>query len=149
VAIFIRTDMAAPPGTASLSTASAYAGSSSTSISLGYANIACSAGAETTILSLSISLSKRSVVVAFASGLMSFSDTYKELRLYIAGSIVARATPPDTNKRLYSLSGYSVLAPGNYTVYFNVYSSTGYGGTMYADPGMPSAVLVVAVVPLE
>jgi hypothetical protein len=152
VAIFIRTDAPAAPGTATPSTTSITIPTTATGVSTtiypsGTGTI--DPGTEVVVLSLSVSLTKRSLVVAVFN---CFANAYATLRLYIGGVLVAGQVVEVTRMRLLTLHGYRTLSPGTYSVEVRAYNhTTGIGGmTCGAETtGVPACSLVVYAVPLE
>jgi hypothetical protein len=151
VAIFIRTDVPpAAPGTAAATTGTTLSGTYTTTLDMYYENVTLLAGEEKTLISVSITLAKRSLVVAVFN-LFSDGSTAVYLRLYIGGVLVASASM-DIYKKLRTLHGYRVLPPGSYTVTAAGYNSATYSTYIchYASTtGLPTGSLVVYVVPLE
>jgi hypothetical protein len=106
-------------------------------------------GAEATVVTLSISIAKRSVVVAVFNCFASATGT---LRLYVGGVVVAEQVVDVVTMRLLMLHGYRVLGPGTYTIEVRLYNhTTGYGGMGWAagTTGVPAGSLFVYAVPLE
>jgi hypothetical protein len=155
MAVFIRTDSPVPPGTASLSSTSVYPSSANyVSYVLYYTRLTISAGSEATIASLSITLSKRSLVVVFVAGVtyLGASNTFRH-RIYVNSSLIYQsAYDPKIGPILRVFSAYTVLNPGSYTVSYRLYNGgpAAYNVDIYnPDYSYPGLTLVVAIVPLE
>jgi len=151
VAVFIRTDLPVPPGTASPSATSLTVPATAvgTSTTLYTEGVGADPGTEVTVVSLSISTTKRSVVVAVFN---CFAHATGTLRLYVAGAVVAEQVVDVVRKRLLTLHGYRVLGPGTHTVELRLYNhTTGYGSISWGagTTDVPAGSLVVYVVPLE
>jgi hypothetical protein len=152
MAVVVRTDFPVPPGTATPSSTSLSVPSAavSSTYTLYYWNIYVDVqGYETVLLSLSVTLSKRSMVVAVFS-VFAKGDANGVLRLYIGGQRVAESTL-DGNTKLRVLHGYAVLAPGTYVIKATHYTATSPALLeWYSYPyGNPAGTLVVYAVPLE
>jgi hypothetical protein len=152
VAVVLRTDFPIAPGTATPTSKSLNVPSEAVSYvyTLYYWNIYVDLeGYETVLLSLSVTLSKRSMVVAVFS-VFAKGDANGVLRLYVGGQKVAESTLDDSTK-LRVLHGYAVLAPGTYEVKATHYTATSPAQLEWYSYsyGNPAGMLVVYVVPLE
>jgi hypothetical protein len=153
LAIYLRTDTPVAPGTASLRTATGNSGTTSKTLTAYYLRVSIDINVEYTVLSTSISLTKRSLVNAVVFALITDNANIGH-RLYIGGTLVQEVTGANQTW-LVDLEGYRVLTPGSYTVEYRVYN--------YATPtpslvsidyntglsNNPAVKMVVYVVPLE
>jgi hypothetical protein len=151
LAIYLRTDTPVAPGTASLTTATGNSGTTSKTLTAYYLRALIDINVEYTVLSASISLTRRSLVVAVVFALVT-DNANAGHRLYIGGTSVLEVAGA-SQTRLVDLEGYRVLTPGSYTVEYRVYNySTTTYITLDYNTGVsnyPAVKMVVYVVPLE
>jgi hypothetical protein len=151
LAIYLRTDTSVAPGTASLTTATGNSGTTSKTLTAYYLRKTIDINSELTILSASITLTKRSLVVAVVFALVTDNASAGH-RLYIGGTLVQEVAGA-SRTWLVDLEGYRVLTPGSYTVEYRVYNySTTTTITLDYNTGVsssPAVKMVVYVVPLE
>lgn len=149
--IYLRTDTPVAPGTASLRTATGNSGTTSKTLTAYYLRRSVDINAELTILSASISLTKRSLVAAVVFTVVT-DNANAGHRLYIGGTLVQEVTGA-SQTWLVDLEGHRVLTPGSYTVEYRVYN---YSLTTIISldyntgvSNSPAVKMVVYVVPLE
>jgi len=154
MAIFVRTDFPTPPGTASISTLTRTT-PSTTTVSLTFYDESLaylSPYERATFLSTTVSLAKRSVVVAMATLSNAFSSSEVCFELWIGGT---RVNYTQFTERIghFIVVGYRTLPPGNHAVEAKFYNSSeqvSYGVRGYAPSGdKVIGRLAVVVVPLE
>jgi hypothetical protein len=145
MAVFVRTDVPAPPGTASVQLATT-SNDGSTSSAATYRKTYVSSA---TITSLSISLTKKSMVCAtFFARVVTSSTGIVTFYLRFNGSSVNSVDINVSQNKLIALSGYQVLDPGSHTI--DVYASiSGSVDIVGAGVTEPVCYLVVFIVPLE
>jgi hypothetical protein len=151
VAIFIRTDAPVAPGTAtpSTSTLTIPITAGGYIVTLYGTSVALDPGEERTVISVPISPTKRSLVVAVFN---CFGTSRATLRIYIGDVLVAEQPMFVDKRQMLTIYGYGVVLPGNYYVYVRAYNSTsqiGYVTWWAEDIDLPGGSLVVYVVPLE
>jgi hypothetical protein len=107
-------------------------------------------GEERTVTSVSINLTKRSLVVVVFN---CFGTSRATLRIYIGDVLVAEQPLVVADYRqMLTIYGYGVVPPGSYYVYVRAYNPTSVIGyvTWNAEKiDLPGGSLVVYVVPLE
>jgi hypothetical protein len=154
MAIFIRTDMPIPPGTASASSTTVFSGTSYSSGTLYYTTFSIGPVSEATLASLSITLSKKSIVAIVASSFMTLSaNEVLRHRIYVGNTkVYESAYDPNSIGQLRVHVTYVVLPPGTYEISYRLYNSdtvTRYAYVMAHGSALPALVLLAFVIPLE
>ena len=143
------------PGTPSFSNIEVKPGSSTSTTLIAYYTVwAIDTWSETTLAELTITLTKRSVVIAIAS---SFGNAeaggWIKHRLYIGGAKVFESDPDEARVKLRVFRAYRVLEPGTYTISYRLFNEDWYNVHnfyIYSDgTDRPGLRLEVIVVPLE
>jgi len=121
MAIFIRTDIPVAPGTATKNYATISAGTTSTTLTVYFTSYSIDPDAERTIVSLTVSPTKRSLIAASFTALCGDSSYFRHT-LYIDGTS-ADYIAGASQTRLITLYGYKAVAPGNRVVSYAVYNT--------------------------
>ena len=155
MSIFVRTDMPVPPGTASISSTTVNSGTIDyTTPTIYWRNFSVDAYSEATIASLTITLTKRSVVIIVVSSFMSlqYSNVFRHIIRVNGTAVYISPYDPDTRAQLRVHATHVVLSPGTHTIEYRVFngSDTPRGVSVgAAGSDLPALTLLVFVIPLE